>query len=223
MDYTVASWRVRKEIDFVAKYGEVETPRHDEAWRMIDSGVGAAEQHKKCTQGKHDFDWCDEIFEHTCFFCLHIEGSSSDNDDPEAPPLLAAMEKGDNAKVSKRKRHSSSDEDGSEKSKRFRSSELHVVAGVEGAEAKDCAADEALKVGEHCSGGVDEGVKVGLQAGEAVGDDADYEDDDDDAAEEGDDSAQGVSDDDDVGDMLTGLEKADVDSDGKSFSESDDE
>lgn len=62
MDYTVASWRVLKEMEFVAKHGEFETPRHDEAWSMIESGVGATEQHQKCIQGKHYFDWCDDIF-----------------------------------------------------------------------------------------------------------------------------------------------------------------
>lgn len=87
-------------MDFAAKYGEVQMPRHDEAWSMISSGVGAAEQHRQCTQGKHDFDFCPDIMEHTCFFCLYIDGQSSDNDDPEVPQPMLRRRRGRRERVS---------------------------------------------------------------------------------------------------------------------------
>lgn len=125
-------------MDFAAKYGEVQTPRHDEAWSMISSGVGAAEQHRQCTQGKHDFDFCPDIMEHTCFFCLYIDGQSSDNDDPEVPQPMAAKEKG-----SKRKSQSSSDDDGDEKTpSRLRSSDFQFKTAGEASQVKVSAEDE---------------------------------------------------------------------------------
>lgn len=63
MDYTLATWRNKKDGAFAAKYGDVKPPRDQEVWNMIYSGVGAAEQHRECTQGRHDFEWYPEISE----------------------------------------------------------------------------------------------------------------------------------------------------------------
>lgn len=44
MDYKLASWRLKREAAFVLRYRNVEEPRNDEVWEMIESGVGAADQ-----------------------------------------------------------------------------------------------------------------------------------------------------------------------------------
>lgn len=86
MEYRIASWRVKKEMDLVISYDNVKPHREAKAWNMINSGQGTTEQHQSYMNSRHDFKWCPEIWEHVCFFSFQVQGPSSEEDDPTAAP-----------------------------------------------------------------------------------------------------------------------------------------
>lgn len=91
------------------RYRNVEEPRNDEVWEMIESGVGAADQYAVCAEGRHEFEWLPEVMEHLCYFCLYTQGDSESEDgDPEEPRIVVREES--NGKKRKREDGSGSGE-----------------------------------------------------------------------------------------------------------------
>lgn len=98
------------ETAFVLKYGEHEPPRNDEAWYKIETGVGASVQYDACMDQRHEFEWCDEVLEHICYFCLCTqETGDSDHCDPEEQP--PATEEKNRGRKRKRSEGPGSDDD----------------------------------------------------------------------------------------------------------------
>lgn len=73
-------------MDLATRHIDVKPPRDAGVWSMINGGGGATEQHNSCTHGRHDFEWCPEILEIECLFCLKIQELSGEDDDPYAAP-----------------------------------------------------------------------------------------------------------------------------------------
>lgn len=94
MEYKIASWRVKKEMDLVISYDNAKPPREAKAWNMINSGQCTTEQHQSYMNSRHDFEWCPEIWEHVCFFSLQVQGPSSEEDDPTKIRVRSEREMG---------------------------------------------------------------------------------------------------------------------------------
>lgn len=117
MEPRIASWRLRNERKFILKYRVVEPSRDDEAWAFISAGQVGMQKKNTCVEGRHDCDWFEDIGHYVCFFCLHVEGESEeDNGDPEAPPPSLPEHEKEEKKKSKRKKEED-DPDEEEKKK----------------------------------------------------------------------------------------------------------
>lgn len=202
MDYTIATWRVKQEIKFACAYGDASLPRNAEVWSMIDLGRGTTEQHAMCLKGNHDYEWCPDIAEHVCFFCLHIQPLESDEKETSEknPTPNSGVGKG-----KKRKRESAfgggSCEDGK-------------TAGDVGESSKQVVTGSSKDKAEQAEDGDQEDEE---DDGNSDEDEEEWTEEEDEEAEDGIDDEDGGSD----GGAAGCCERPDLDSDGKSLSETD--